>query len=109
MSARIKAWLQKHRNQLASADGLPGEYMRESFFHAIKIGDTVGIVTPHGSVLGGRATIRGRQHGQTTHWVLNGGGPHGTPLIADARNTIFVPGVKFLGGGKFQVGETAAA
>jgi hypothetical protein len=53
----------------------------------IRPGDRVTILSPHGSRLSGRATMRNRQNGC---WVLNLGGPHGTPGIADEENIIAV-------------------
>lgn len=53
---------------------------------AVRPGDQVTIITPHGSRLKGRAVMRSSHDG----WVLNGGGRHGTPLLADDSNTIKV-------------------
>ena len=52
----------------------------------VRPGDRVTIITPHGSKLTGRAVMPSRAGG----WVLNGGGRHGTPLLADDSNTINV-------------------
>ena len=46
-------------------------------------GDRVTIRTPHGSERTGRAVMRG-----PAGWVLNLGGAHGTPGIADERNIV---------------------
>jgi len=53
----------------------------------IRAGDRVTILSPHGSRLSGRATMRNRQSGC---WVLNLGGPHGTPGIADDDNIVAI-------------------
>ena len=52
---------------------------------SIRPGDRVTIITPHGQKQTGRAVMKG-PHG----WVLNLGGAHGTPGIADDENTIEV-------------------
>jgi hypothetical protein len=53
----------------------------------IKNGDRVTIRTPHGQERTGRAVMRG-PYG----WVLNMGGPHGTPGIATDENIVKVKG-----------------
>jgi hypothetical protein len=53
---------------------------------AVRPGDRVTILTRHGSMLSGRAVMPCSAGG----WVLNGGGRHGTPLIATAENTMKV-------------------
>lgn len=53
----------------------------------IRAGDRVTIITPHGNRLIGRATMRNRERGC---WVLNLGGSHGTPGIADNKNIVKV-------------------
>jgi hypothetical protein len=55
-------------------------------FAAIRPGDRVKIVTKHQSVLSGRAVMRTPDGG----WVLNGGGRHGTPLLAYPSNVVAV-------------------
>jgi hypothetical protein len=52
---------------------------------AIRFGDRVTIVNRFGQERTGRATLRG-PYG----WVLNMGGAHGTPAIADERNIVKV-------------------
>ncbi len=64
-------------NQLAN-DG-------EKLFHEIKPGSRVTIKTPQGQERSGRAVMKG-PHG----WVLNMGGPHGTPGIASPSNIVKV-------------------
>jgi hypothetical protein len=54
-------------------------------FRSASVGDTVTILTPHGQERRGRVVFK-----FATHLVLNGGGKHGTPLIADDRNTVKV-------------------
>lgn len=53
---------------------------------SVKAGDTVTILTPQGQERKGRAVMPCIAGG----WVLNGGGRHGTPIIADDSNTIRV-------------------
>lgn len=85
-SSRLQQWLAKNGY---SEKRLPDQFIREVLFSKIRIGSTVGIVTTHGSLLTGRATIPNQQQ---RCWVLNGGGRHGTPLIANAENVIYVAG-----------------
>ena len=59
----------------------------ENLWNSIGPGDTVTIVTPHGQQLKGRAVMRNRTQ---PFWVLNMGGPHGTPGLASPENTIGV-------------------
>lgn len=67
--------------------GLPGPFEREQLFNKIRPHSRVTIVTPHGSKLTGRAVMRG-----PAGWVLNLGGAHGTPGIADEDNVVAVRG-----------------
>lgn len=60
-------------------------------FQSIKCGDRVTIKTPHGNELTGRAVMFNRKVGA---WVLNLGGKHGTPGLADERNTIKIKKAK---------------
>lgn len=53
----------------------------------IKPGDRVTIITRHGSRLTGRAVMKNRERGC---WVLNLGGAHGTPGLADEENIVQV-------------------
>lgn len=53
----------------------------------IRPGDRITILTPQGQKVSGRAVMRNRQHGC---WVLNMGGPHGRPGIADEENIVQV-------------------
>ncbi len=53
---------------------------------AIRAGDRVTIITPHGNRLTGRAVMPSAYGG----WVLNGGGRYGTPLLADDENIVKV-------------------
>ncbi len=57
----------------------------ESLFNLIKPGAKVTIVTPHGNRITGSAVMRG-----PAGWVLNTGGPHGTPKIANDDNVVKV-------------------
>ena len=56
---------------------------------AVRAGDRVTIITPHGSKLTGRAVMKG-----PAGWVLNLGGKYGTPGIASDENTISVRNIK---------------
>lgn len=53
---------------------------------SIRHGDRVTILTPQGQQRTGRAVMRSSSGG----WVLNMGGPHGTPGLADERNIVHV-------------------
>lgn len=86
---RMEQWLAANKHKFGTTDGLPGEFHRECLFNLIKPGSTVGIITSHGSKLSGRVVMRG-----PAGWVFNAGGPHGTPAIADERNTIYVGGAR---------------
>ena len=57
--------------------------MGKSPLDDIKAGDRVTIVTAHGQRRTGRAVMRG-----PAGWVLNMGGPHGTPGIANEKNIV---------------------
>lgn len=84
----VRKWLQRHREYFGSHDGYPGEALRQYLYDHIKSGRTVAFLTPHGQVRAGRAVMRG-----PAGWVLNCGGEHGTPGVADAQNTVYVSGV----------------
>ena len=62
-----------------------GERINQSMFGRIRFDSVVTIVNRFGQRHTGRARIRG-PHG----WVLNMGGAHGTPAIADERNVVQV-------------------
>ena len=53
---------------------------------AVEHGDRVTILTPQGQERTGKAVMRSSVGG----WVLNMGGPHGTPGLADDRNVVKV-------------------
>lgn len=53
---------------------------------AIRPGDRVKISTRHGQLLSGRAVMPTKDGG----WVLNGGGKHGTPLLAYEGNLVAI-------------------
>ena len=88
-----KDFLTKHRNRFGTTNGMPGAFEREILFSGIKNGSQVGVVTPHGGILQGRAVMH---NARQRCWVLNLGGAHGTPGIADAFNTIYVGGAEKL-------------
>jgi hypothetical protein len=52
-------------------------------FDSIRPGDSVTIKTPHGNERRGKVVMK-----FPTHCVLNGGGRHGTPLVASPRNIV---------------------
>lgn len=54
-------------------------------FQNARPGDRVTIRTPHGSTRTGRVVMCFPHH-----LVLNGGGKHGTPLVADASNFVSI-------------------
>lgn len=88
-----KDWLRDNRPRFGSRDGLPGDFYREVLYGSIRVGTRVAIQTPHGGLLEGRAVMRG-----PAGWVLNLGGPHGTPGIATESNVVWVTGAsKVLG------------
>lgn len=61
-----------------------------SLIDTVRPGDRVTIITLHGSRITGRAVMRRSAGG----WVLNAGGRHGTPALADDRNTVNVKHAK---------------
>jgi hypothetical protein len=75
--------------------------MGNPLLKVIKPGDSVTIVTPQGQQRTGRAVMRSSHGG----WVLNMGGKHGTPGVADEHNIVSVKvkgGRSGLGNGKRQ-------
>lgn len=53
----------------------------------IRHGDRVTITTPHGQLRTGTAVMKAKGG---IGWVLNGGGQHGTPLLATDGNIVNV-------------------
>lgn len=82
-----REWLATNKERFGSHDGLPAAFHRECLYLAIKVGSQVVIRTRHGNLLQGRAVMRG-----PAGWVLNMGGPYGTPGIACEENTVWVTG-----------------
>lgn len=64
----------------------------ESIEDRIRVGDRVTITNRFGQARTGRAVMRG-PHG----WVLNMGGPHGTPAIASEENIVRIEPRKWTG------------
>lgn len=60
-------------------------------FKTIRLEDRVTIRTPLGQERSGRAVMFNKQVGA---WVLNMGGKHGVPGLADERNTLAVAASK---------------
>ena len=67
------------------AEQAPQEPRR--FTEIVRPGDRVIILTPHGNRVSGRVVMLNFQHDCA---VLNAGGAHGTPKIADRDNTISI-------------------
>lgn len=70
--------------------------MPENLLSRIKAGMQITILTtplnpavPHTRVTG-RAVMRG-----PAGWVINTGGEHGTPAIADEENIVHIPALKY--------------
>lgn len=61
------------------------DHAKELLLNAIVAGDLVTISTPQGGTQRGRAVMLG-----PFGWVLNAGGKHGRPVVADARNIMAV-------------------
>lgn len=57
--------------------------IKKSVYNDIKPGSQVTMRTEHGSELTGRAMMKG-----PAGWVLDLGGPHGTPGIVDQENFV---------------------
>lgn len=66
--------------------GNPKKKNQTRLIDAIRFGDRVTIVDRFGQQRTGRAVMRSSSGG----WVLNMGGPHGTPGLADDRNVVRV-------------------
>jgi hypothetical protein len=60
-------------------------HIADELLASIRVGDRVTIETPQGQTRSGRAVMRG-----PSGWVLNMGGPHGTPGVATHRNIVKV-------------------
>ena len=71
----------------AAPAAAPAPEAEQDLCDYIRNGDRVTILTPHGQKLTGRTVMRNRQTGC---WVLNLGGRHGTPGIADSENIVRV-------------------
>lgn len=85
--ARAKAAEARERAGKIRAAALNGKTKSNpGLVDSIRAGDKVTILTPHGSKLTGRAVMRSSSGG----WVLNLGGRHGTPGLADERNVVRV-------------------
>src|SRR5260370_24834166 len=85
--ARAKAKEARERAGRIRAAAFNGKKkINPSIVDSIRPGDKVTILTPHGSKLTGRAVMRNSSGG----WVLNLGGRHGTPGLADERNIVRV-------------------
>lgn len=62
-----------------------------SILDRIRPGDRVTVANRFGQSRTGRAVLRG-----PAGWVLNMGGPHGTPAVADAANIVAVPRLRYV-------------
>ena len=91
ISQKAQKWLKKNKNAFGTHSGLPDYFHRKNLFDFITNGSQVAIQTPHGSLLQGRAVMKG-----PAGWVLNLGGSYGTPGIANEENVIWVSGIKNL-------------
>lgn len=87
---RVAAWCRKHAHKIASHNGLPGPFHRAYIFRSIRPRDTVAIETRHGQVILGQVVMV-----FSSHAVLNLGGAHGTPGIANENNTVYASGFSF--------------
>jgi len=67
---------------LTAIPARPGEETEEMISRWIRCGDKVTIINRFGQERTGRAVMRSSAGG----WVLNMGGPHGTPALADEEN-----------------------
>lgn len=79
-SAGWRAGMKRRRNPYTTPKSMPG-----SILDHIRVGDRVTIVNRFGQQHTGRAVMRG-PHG----WVLNMGGRHGTPAVANNGNIVKV-------------------
>ncbi len=70
----------------AGSDVYPASENGAELLAKVKAGSRVTILTPQGQKRTGRAVMRSSVGG----WVLNMGGAHGTPGLADERNIVSV-------------------
>ncbi len=62
-------------------EAMQDEQAGQMLLQQVQAGDTV-YIRHEGKPLKGRAMMRSAAGG----WILNGGGPYGTPMLADATN-----------------------
>jgi len=56
----------------------------------VEHGDIVTIIkSPHGTLIKGKAVMRNKKH-DAIWWILNAGGQHGTPMLADKTNIVAI-------------------
>ena len=88
-----QVWLDKHKEQFGTHDGLPGEFHRQCLADMIKGPGTSVMIETYiqgklsGQLRSGRTVMRSPNCGG---WVVNLGGPHGTPGLVNERNVVWV-------------------
>lgn len=82
---RAEAWYLKHPGVIYDAE------FRLLMMAACKAGLQAAIVTRHHTVTHGRLVMKSSS---PNTWVMNAGGPHGTPALVDCDNIIYLQGFK---------------
>ena len=82
-------WLLNNRSAFGTANGYPTTPQRNKLFQQIKSGKYVGILTPQGVLLTGRAVMQ-----NDAGWVLGCSGPNNQPAVAERDNTVYVAGAR---------------
>mgnify|MGYP000865238174 CR=1 FL=1 len=105
MMRTAASWLERNAAQFGTSDNLPGAFHREALARSItRAGLKVAITNRFGQVHTGRTVMSSRGGG----WVLNMGGAHGMPSLADETNVVWVEGTPDLHGGCLTVRKERA-
>lgn len=105
MMCAAASWLKRNAAAFGTSDNLPGAFHREALARSItRAGLKVAIANRFGQVHTGRTVMSSRSGG----WVLNMGGAHGTPGLADETNVVWVEGTPDLRGGCLTVRKERA-
>ena len=97
-----KKWSKGYKDREFDRENFEPSYIVDeavSDFDSIKVGSRVTILTPQKQERTGRAVMRNRDQDL---WVLDMGGPHGRPGIADRKNFVKTSGSKKLSEGLFK-------
>jgi len=84
-----RKWLARNRDMFKTVDGYPTPDQRKGIFAQIEGGKFVGVLTPQGLLLTGRAVMKNGKG-----WVLSASGPDNQQAVANEQNTVYVAGAK---------------